>query len=152
MRNRQRSKRRRKGFTLMEVLLVMAILVILGSIVVLNFGGIMNRSRMRTATIELNSLKTQLGVYLLDVGTYPAPQEGLNALIARPPSLQNTSKWGGPYTDGGMLPTDPWGQQYEYTLEGVQGQGGAAQRITIFSKGPDMQPNTEDDVKVVFGG
>lgn len=150
MRRRLSKRKDRRGFTLMEVLLVMAILVILGSVVVINFTGIMQRGRVKTATIELNSLKTQLGVYLLDVGSYPQAQEGLNALVAPPPSLQNSNKWGGPYTDSGVLPNDPWGQPYDYNLE--MGQNGVSQRVTISSKGPDMQPNTQDDVKVMFGG
>ena len=98
----------------------------------------------------MNSLKQQLSVYFLHVGNYPAAQEGLEALVTRPPSLTNSNKWAGPYCDGGVLPQDPWGQKYEYGL--AAGQNGISQQVTIFSKGPDQQANTADDIKVVFGG
>ena len=151
MKKRTRTRKsQKKGFTLMEVLLVMAILVILGSLVVVNFTNIFGNSQVQKATIELAAIKTALSTYYLHVGSYPSQQDGLSALESPPANLANPRKWAGPYIDGGTVPMDPWNQPYQYNI-GVAANG-ISQQVSISSMGPDMQANSADDITVTFGG
>ncbi|MEC9095744.1 MAG: type II secretion system protein GspG [Planctomycetota bacterium] len=119
---------RRKGFTLMEVLIVMAILVILGTVVVGNFTNILGNSRKDAAMIQMQSFETPLNMYQLNVGNYPV---GLEDLIAVPTGA-DAEKWRGPYLNGGEVPKDPWGNDYEYTKNDVG--------YTISATPPDGDP------------
>jgi general secretion pathway protein G len=129
---------RRRGFTLMEVLLVMAILVILGSMV--GFGVIkMKRNADEDAArVQISLFEQLLTAYRLDVGSYPNSNQGLQALILQPSDLPNPAKWRGPYTDK-QIPMDPWGQPYQYELLN-------ADQFRIFSFGADMVNGSEDDI------
>lgn len=116
------------GFTLVELLVVMVILVLLASLVAPRVMGYLGTSRTKTAKVQLESLRTSLELFKLDNGRYPNEREGLDALIARPTDLKN---WSGPYLQKGTVPADPWGNPYHYR---DTGQGGA---IEIFSFGAD---------------
>ena len=134
---RGRSKSRRAGFTLMEVLLVMAILVIMGTLVVANFSGILFKSKAKSAKIQLQAIGKALELYQIDMNSYPDPNSGLYALQERPPedTLGGTSDWGGPYLKK-ALPLDPWNQEYLYE---VGFDGNDQQFYKIWSAGPNMQ-------------
>ncbi len=142
-RSRRRRLRRRRGFTLMEVLLVLAILVILGSLVVANFSGVFASSKVKAAKAQLGAFKTQLDLYMLDLGSYPTTQQGLQALRTPPPDLANPAKWAGPYAKDD-IPKDPWDNDYVYELLGPS-------QYRISSPGPDGQLGTDDDVVVTSG-
>jgi general secretion pathway protein G len=129
-RNRQR-KNDRIGFTLMEVLLVMAILVILGSVVVANFGQIFGDAKIDIAKTQLQTLSLPLTKFQFDTGTYPSDDAGLDALRIAPNDII-PEKWRGPYLPK-ELPADPWGNPYQYE----QIDGG----YRIWSDGP---PNEKD--------
>ena len=131
----QRNQRRRKGFTLMEVLIVMAILVVLGSMVVTQFGGILSKSNSDNAMIQMRLFQKQLKFYKAHVGSYPT--EGLEALITEPANGPQ-GKWNGPYMEAAEVPTDPWGNDYSYSSDG--------KTFTINSSGEDSKEGTEDDV------
>ena len=88
--------RRRKGFTLMEVLIVMAILVILGTIVVTNFSGVLSQSKSDSAKIQMQNFEQPLELYKLGVGSYPSTDIGLEGLINEPANAPS-GKWRGPY-------------------------------------------------------
>ncbi len=137
-RGRRRLRRRRTGFTLMEVLLVLAILVILGSLVGIYFAGMQARGFSDAAKTQIGMFEQQLKLYHLDMGTYPSTELGLNALRVKP---GDSTKWRGPYTEKD-IPVDPWGNNYQYSFNGV----GAQPPIKIWCWGPDMQDGTEDDV------
>jgi general secretion pathway protein G len=138
-RSRRAALRRRRGFTLIEVLLVLAILVILAGLSVVAIANVQGNANNRLAKGQVSSLQNTMDIYKLDVGTYPSTAVGLNALVAPPSDLKNPNKWKGPYITNGTLPTDPWGNPYQYELLGPR-------QYKIFSVGEDGEPNTADDV------
>ena len=133
------SRRRRNGFTLMEVLLVLVILVILGSFAVGMFANTQKSARMRQARSQIGLLKSPIDMYQLDLNQYPPDLEALRTL---PPNLTNQTKWNGPYTEA--IPVDPWGQPYQYMAPGRIRQDS----YDLWSLGPDGQDGTDDDIGV----
>jgi general secretion pathway protein G len=113
-----RAAGRRAGFTLVEMLVVLAII---GSIVglvgprVLNY---LSESKVKTAQIQMENLASALDLFYLDAGRYPSSEEGLNALVQRPPGV---TSWSGPYLKSTGLPKDPWGHPYLYRSPGQNG-------------------------------
>ena len=142
---RQTHRNRRLGFTLMEVLLVMAILVILGTIVVANFSGILSSSKEDAAKAQLQMFEDALKFYHLDVGQYPTADLGLEGLRAAPADANLSQKWRGPYAEK-EIPADPWGSAFEYVLETDPQTNRPGFRI--WSSGADLASGTEDDITV----
>lgn len=133
----------RGGFTLLEILVVLAIIGLLVGLVVSNTDKIFGQSQEAITRIFVrDSIKTPLTRYRIDIGDYPATNEGLAALLVAPTNV--TDKWHGPYMDvpGNKAPVDPWGQPYEYRYPGVKNPGG----YDVFSKGPDKTAETADDI------
>ena len=128
----------RRGFTLLEVLLVLTILVIMGSTVTYYFVGAQQKANTRQTISQISMFETLLANYHMDVGSYPTTSQGLAALRESPADLANTGKWAGPYSNKD-IPLDPWGNPYQYELQ-------AADQYRIWSWGPDLQDGTEDDV------
>ena len=127
----------------MEVLLVMAILVIMGTLVVTNFAGIFSKSKKSNAKIQLDLVGQQLELYRLDMNNYPPTELGLIAVRTQPTDPGGQNRWAGPYSMK-VIPPDPWGNLYQYTLETDPISGGAGYKI--WSNGPDGQSNgTEDE-------
>jgi general secretion pathway protein G len=137
-----RRSRRRQAFTLMEILLVLAILVVLGSMVSLGYVKIQQEANKKAARAQISLLEDAVKTYTLDVGTLP---NDLNALITAPPDLPNPAKWAGPYLDKQTLPVDPWNQQYQY--EAVDAANG---KFIVRSVGPDLQPGSSDDIQTTL--
>ena len=113
-----RSKRRvarHSGFTLVELLVVLAILGMLAALVgpqVLNqLGG----AKSKSAAIQIRDFEQALELYKLDVGRFPGSNEGLNALVRQPSSAKG---WNGPYLKKDDVPMDPWGNPYQYRVSG----------------------------------
>lgn len=136
----RRQRKPRAGFTLIEVLLVLAILVILGGMVGIYFSRIQGNAYSDAAKTQMGMFSQNLKIYRLDTGGYPTTEQGLNALVEQPSGL---TKWRGPYLEG-AIPVDPWGQPYQYKLEG-------GDQYLIWSFGPDRADGTEDDVKTGTG-
>ena len=103
------ARRRRRGFTLMEVLLVLAILVILGSLVGFAFTRLQKSSYERAARVQIDSFGSGLDTYYLHLSKYPVNLEDL----LEQPSGDEADRWEGPYLDDD-IPLDPWGNEYKY--------------------------------------
>lgn len=136
---RTNSKRRsRKGFTLMEVLLVMAILIGLASVVTVSYINIKKSSDKKNAQLQVDALKTAVELYYGAVNDYPSKLSD----VSQPPSDQTLlEKWkdgGGPFFEE-EIPTDPWGQEYQYETDGVD-------TFRVWSMGPDKQNGSDDDI------
>lgn len=132
-----------RAFTLLEILVVLAIIGLLVGVLVSNTDKIFGRSQAAVAGIFVReSVKIPLVSYRRDVGDYPSTAEGMQALVTAPSS--RADRWQGPYLEapGGRLPTDPWGEPYLYRYPGTKNSGS----YDIYSKGPDHQPDTADDI------
>lgn len=101
-----------RGFTLIELLVVLAILAMLAGLVGPKVLGQLGGAKAKTAGVQIDDLDKTLELYKLDVGRYPTSEEGLDALLKRPPTANG---WVGPYLKGGAVPSDPWGKPYRYT-------------------------------------
>lgn len=115
LRPRPEARHSQRGFTLVEMLVVITIIALIMGLVgprVLNY---LTDSKIKAAKIQIESLGSALDLYYLDVGRYPTTPEGLDALVQR---TGNTPLWNGPYLKGGAVPKDPWGQPYVYRSPG----------------------------------
>jgi general secretion pathway protein G len=121
---------RATGFTLLELLVVVAIIGLLVGYVAPRYFGQVGRSEVTTAKAQIDALEKALDQYRLDTGRYPATEIGLNALVERPP---DEPKWNGPYLKK-AVPLDPWGSPYLYKAPGDRGD------YDIVSYGKDRQP------------
>lgn len=119
-----------RGFTLIEVLVVVAILGILAAIVVPRIMDRPDEAKRVAARADIGAIVQALKLYRLDNGTYPSTDQGLGALVQRPGSAPVPANWKqGGYLE--RLPKDPWGSDYQYLSPGVRGE------IDVFSLGAD---------------
>jgi general secretion pathway protein G len=107
-----------RGFTLLELLVVVLIIGLLTGIVAPRFLGQVSRSEVTTARAQLDALDKALQAYRLDTGRFPSAAQGLKALGVQP---TDEPRWRGPYLQG-EVPTDPWGTAYVYRHPGSQGR------------------------------
>jgi general secretion pathway protein G len=126
------------GFTLIELLVVLVILGLLaglvGPSVLRHLGG----AKSDTAQLQISELGAGLDLFHLEVGRYPSNSEGLEALVERPPSVEN---WHGPYLKKRKVPKDPWGNDYHYVFPGENGA------YDLYSYGADNAEGGEGDNK-----
>jgi general secretion pathway protein G len=135
------SQRTNQAFTLLEILVVLGIIALLAGLVVTNVGHIFDTSQTDVARLFVKqSMQAPLNVYKIHMGDYPTTAEGLQALIT--PPAKNAERWRGPYLTDSKIPTDPWGEPYQYRYPGVKNKGG----YDLWSKGPDKTDGTEDDI------
>lgn len=131
------------GFTLVELLIVLGILVMLFAIVgprVLSRG---KKADANLAATQIGSFKPILEHYYIDMKSYPTTEQGLAALYERPDDLADDSAWDGPYGDGIEVPKDPWGRSYKYEYPSTHSERDFPD---IWSLGADGEEDTEDDV------
>lgn len=127
----------RSAFTLIEVLLVLIILVILGSLAVNVFTGTQDKANLNAAKAQVGLLSEPINRYRLDMNKYP---QNLEDLWEEPSDTALAGKWGGPYVE--PLKPDPWGNTYQYTAEGKNNTN----KFDFWSNGPDGQSGTDDDI------
>lgn len=133
------STQRQRGFTLLEIMVVIVILGILASLVVPNLMGNKEQADRQKAVSDIVALENALDMYKLDNSRYPTTEQGLEALVTKPqgdPAPRN-------YKDDGYikrLPQDPWGNNYQLMSPGEHG------KIDVFSLGLDGEAGTEDDI------
>jgi general secretion pathway protein G len=126
----QAARAAQAGFTLVELLVVLAILGLLIGIAVPQLFKYFSHAKEDAARIQMQTIQSGLDLFMLDVGRYPTEQEGLQALAQSPPNLQG---WAGPYVSQPSILTDPWGRPYVYRIPGQQ--PGAA--YDLYTLGPD---------------
>ncbi len=109
----------KKGFTMIEIMLVVIIIGILAAMVVPNLAGRGNQARIAAARADIEAnITAALDMYELDNGKYPSTSQGLAALIREPSSSPAPLNWSGPYLKKKKIPTDPWGREYVYASPG----------------------------------
>ena len=117
-----------EGYSLVELLVVLAIIVLLGTIAVPQLLKYLDRAKQDTAQAQIQSLGSTLDLFKLDVGRYPTQEEGLDVLVAKPAELAG---WNGPYLKRKDMLLDPWKRTYRYKLPGEHGD------YDLFSYGAD---------------
>ncbi|MFT5642692.1 MAG: general secretion pathway protein G [Janthinobacterium sp.] len=127
-----------RGFTLIEIMVVVVIMGILASLVVPKLISRTGESRVAAARVDISTVMQALKLYKLDNQRYPTTEQGLQALIAKPTTGPAANGWkSGGYLD--KLPKDPWGSPYQYLSPGIKGE------IDVFSLGADGQPGGGGD-------
>lgn len=126
----QRGGRRAGGFTLLELLVVVAIIGLLVSYVGPRYFSQVGKSEVNATRAQIDALEKALDQYRLDTGRYPSTEQGLSALVTRP---QGEAKWNGPYLKK-AVPQDAWGNAYVYRIPGERGD------YDLLSYGRDGQP------------
>jgi general secretion pathway protein G len=136
-------KKTRAAFTLIEILLVIALIGLLAGVLITNTTGVFDQGQESAAKIFVrDTLKLALTRYRMDLGDYPSTTEGLVALVT--PPANKADRWRGPYIEApsGKLPLDPWGEPYRYRYPGTKNKTA----YDLYSVGKDKAEGTEDDV------
>lgn len=126
---------RARGFTLLELLVVMVIIGLLAGYVGPKFFGQIGKSEVKAAKAQIDALQKSLDQYRLDVGRYPSTDQGLAVLVTKP---ADEPKWQGPYLSK-AVPKDPWGNDYQYRSPGEHGE------YDLLSFGKDGRPGGEGE-------
>jgi general secretion pathway protein G len=136
------STRRARGFTLIEIMVVVVIMGVLAALVVPKLLARTGESKVAAAKVDIATIMQSLKLYKLDNTRYPTTEQGLQALLTKPTSGPAANGW----KEGGYLekmPKDPWGNPYQYLSPGVKGE------VDVFSLGADGQPGgTGEDADI----
>ena len=124
---RTKDKKTRRGFSLIELIVVLVILGLLATVVGPQVMSRLGKGKSEIAKVQIDQLEAALGLFRFDVGRYPTTAEGMQALNQNP-GIQN---WSGPYLDKKNLPKDPWGRDYQYRSPGQNGD------FDLYSLGAD---------------
>ena len=125
-----------RGFTLLELLVVLVILGLLAGVIGPQVMKHVGTSKSKTATVQIEELGTALEMYRLEVGSYPTTAHGLAVLVQRPAGVE---QWNGPYLRKPVVPKDPWGRDYRYRHPGEHGS------FDIYTLGADNADGGEGE-------
>ncbi|WP_456401657.1 type II secretion system major pseudopilin GspG [Persephonella sp.] len=131
--------KKERGFTLLELLVVIVILSLIAALVIPKITGRVDEAKIDTTKVQLKELKRTLEMYKLDNGMYPTTEQGLKALVEKPKIPPEPKKWK-QYLD--TLPKDAWGNDFVYISPAEK------HPFELKSKGPDGELGTEDDISV----
>lgn len=139
MKNTVVRTQRQRGFTLLEIMVVIVILGVLASLVIPSLLGNKDRADRQKAVSDIVTLENALDMYKLDNSRYPTTEQGLKALVSAPVVAPQPRNY---RSDGYIrrLPQDPWGNDYRLISPGTHGA------VDLFSAGPDGQADTDDDI------
>ena len=135
------ANRRERGFTLLEMLVVLAIMGLLAAVIGPQVIKYLGSSRSQTAKIQVKNVAAALELYRLDAGRYPTREEGLAALVNAPTA--NNGVWNGPYLPQSSAITDPWGNAYRFEVPGKHGE------IDVYSYGSDNAEGGDGEARDV---
>jgi len=128
-----------KGFTLVELMLVVVIIGLLAGVAVPNLMGRLKEAKRAKASADVKVLENAIDMYAMHIGNYPTTEQGLNVLVS---NVGNQDDWSGPYLKKGKkIPKDPWKNDYVYRADSQHDLD-----YDLFSKGPDEQEDTDDDI------
>jgi general secretion pathway protein G len=129
-------RRTASGFTLIELLVVLVILGLLAAFVAPQVLKYLSKAKTDVAKAQIANIESIIDLYKLDVGNYPDQQDGLNALLERPP---DAPRWNGPYVKKVNVLMDPWGEMYQYRFPGEHGD------YDLFTLGADQAEGGEGE-------
>jgi general secretion pathway protein G len=130
-----------RGFTLLELMLVVVIIGLLAAIVAPALIGRGKEAKVQAVKAQIANFETALDLYKMDNDEYPSSEQGLQALRALPSGDPPANNWKGPYLKK-AVPKDPWGSDYQYTAPGAVN----TDNYDIISPGPDGKMGTDDDI------
>src|SRR5688572_31455918 len=129
------------GFTLLEILVVLAIIGLLAGLAITNVDKIFGGAQMKTTELQVrDGMKTVLISYKIHLGDFPTTSEGLQALLT--PPANRADRWHGPYLESAKSLIDHWGEPLRYAYPGARNKSS----YDLWSKGPDKQSGTADDI------
>ena len=131
-------RKSRKGFTLIELMVVIVILGLLAALVAHKFLKRGEEAKVTTTEVQMKNIEQALKLYKLHNSFYPTTEQGLKALVEKPEEDPVPKNWKGPYIE--KIPKDAWGNDFIYISDGKQ--------FNLISPGPDGEEGTEDDLKV----
>ena len=133
-----RTKIKQQGFTLLEIMLVVSIIVILLSLAISKLGNPTGYAKHIAVQADVQSIGSQLMQYEAGNGFYPTTEQGLQALVTQPQNDPRPTRW---YQFFKQVPKDPWGKEYVYRSPGLKNPT----TYDLYSAGPDRIPDTADD-------
>lgn len=142
--NKINNMNRKRGFTLIELMVVILILGILAALILPKVVGRQGEAKVGAAKHDLSMLSSAIDLFRNDCDRYPTTEEGLNALQVAP---NDATGWKGPYLKKG-IPNDPWGTPYQYEYPGTNGR----ESYTLMSYGSDRAPGGEGDAADILDG
>jgi len=133
--------RHRRGFTLIELMVVLVILGLLAGLVGPQVMKHLEESKTRAAQLQIEDLSATLDLYRLDLGSYPTGEQGLAALVEAPSGIE---MWNGPYLRKRRVPQDPWGNDYHYRIPGSESA------YDLYTLGADNQEGGSGENRDIF--